>query len=260
MKKLSTLFTLLVLCLGILPTAQAQYSVDNKKAVKEFEKGQQLLATDVPKAFAHFRKALKEEPAFAEVRLTMATWYMDHDSLAQAQREYEAFLKHDKGRHARWEATARHDLECIAFRRKAMANPVPFKPENLGPAVNSPDDEYMPTLSADGQLLLFTRYNRARKAEDFWYSRMTEEGSWGKAERMPALVNSDQNEGSGCLSQDGRMLYFTACGRNDGAGRCDLYISYRKEKGWSRPQNLGPAVNTGSWESQPCLSIDGQTL
>lgn len=259
MKNIKTIL-MLAFCLGLMPGARAQYSVDNKKAVKEFEKGQPLLATDAQKAFVHFRKALKEEPAFAEVRLTMAAWYMEHDSLAQAQREYEAFLKHDKGRHKRWEATARHDLECIAFRRQAKANPVPFKPENMGPAVNSPDDEYMPTLSADGQLLLFTRYDRARKAEDFYYCRLTPEGTWGKAVQMPAPVNTDKNEGSGCLSQDGRMLFFTACGREDGAGRCDLYVAYRKGNGWSRPQNLGPGVNTGGWESQPCLSIDGQTL
>ena len=260
MKNAKTIL-LLLLCLGLQSGVWAQYSVDNKKAVGEFEKGQQLLATDAPKAFSHFRKALKAEPAFAEVRLTMATWYLDHDSLAQAQREYEAFLKHDRGQHKRWEATARHDLECIAFRRQAKANPVPFKPENLGPAVNSPDDdEYCPTLSADGRLLLFTRLSHDRKSEDFWYCRLQEDGTWGKAMRMPAPVNTDKEEGSGCLSQDGRMLYFTACGRADGAGRCDLYVSYRKGNGWSRPQNLGPAINTGSREMHPCLSIDGQTL
>ena len=239
--------------------AQAQYTVDNKKAVKEFEKGQQLLSSDAPKAFDHFRKALKAEPNFAEVRLTMAAWYMKHDSLAQAQTQLEAFLKHDKGRHKRWAATAEYDLKCIAFRRKAMANPVPFSPENMGPAVNGPDDEYMPTLSADGRILLFTRYNRATRQEDFYFCRLVED-HWSKAVKMAEPVNSDQNEGSGCLSQDGRMLFFTACDRKDGAGRCDLYIAYRKGKGWSRPQNLGPAINTGGWESQPCLSIDGQTL
>lgn len=259
MKTIKTIL-FVVLLLGLPQMVRAQYSVDNKKAVKEFEKGQELLASNAPKAFAHFRKALKEEPAFAEVRLTMAAWYMDHDSLEQAKNQLEAFLKYDKDRHQRWGATARYDLECIAFRRQAMANPVPFKPQNMGPAVNSPDDEYMPTLSADGRLLLFTRYNRARKTEDFYFCRLTPEGTWSPAAKMPAPVNSDRNEGSGCLSQDGRMLYFTACGREDGAGRCDLYIAYRKGNGWSRPQNLGPAINTSSWESQPCLSIDGKTL
>lgn len=252
------------------PTAWGQYSVDNKKAVKEFEKGQSMLDSDAQGAFGHFRKALKAEPDFAEVHLTMAAWYLKHDSLDAAQQHLEHFLKHDKGRHKRWAAGAEHDLKCIRFRRDAMANPVPFNPKNMGTSVNSKDDEYMPTLSADGRLLLFTRYNRKEQTEDFFYSRQTDRASgvaangsepvWSKAVRMPAPLNSDQNEGSGCLSQDGRRLFFTACGREDGAGRCDLYVSYRKEGGWSRPQNLGPGINTGSWESQPCLSIDGQTL
>lgn len=239
--------------------ARAQYSVDNKKAVSEFEKGQMLLDSKPDKALDHFRKALKVAPDFAEVRLTMAAWYMEHDSLDQAQQHLEAFLQSDKNRHKRWSATAQHDLDCIAFRRSAMASPVPFTPENLGAGVNSADDEYLPTLTADGTTLIFTRYNRPAMAEDFFCSHR-KEGEWGKAVRMAEPLNSPENEGAGCISQDGRILYFTACGRKDGMGRCDLYISYRKEDGWSRPQNLGPAVNTGGWESQPCLSIDGKTL
>ena len=241
----------------LAPVVLAQYTVDNKKAVAEFEKGQMLLSDNAKKAFEHFEKALKAAPTFAEVHLTMAAWYLDHDSLDQAEAHLQTFLRTDKGKHKRWGAGAEHDLKCIAFRRTALANPVPFTPENMGPAVNSPDDEYLPTLTANGKMLLFTRYNRPSMAEDFFYSRLTPEGKWSKAIRMAEPLNSDDNEGAGCISQDGRILYFTACGRKDGAGRCDLYISYRKGNGWSQPQNLGPAVNTSGWESQPCLSIDG---
>lgn len=246
------------LCL-LLPVARAQYSTDNKKAVSEFEKGHQMLDMNPDKAFDHFRKALKAEPNFAEVRLTMADWYMRHDSLDQAREQYEAFLAHDNGRHKKWTATAQHDLACIAFRREAQANPVPFTPQNMGPAINSGLDEYLPTLTADGKTLIFTRYDRAYMAEDFYQSRLTEKG-WSRAMRMAEPLNSNDNEGAGCISQDGRILYFTACGRHDGAGRCDLYISYRQGNRWSIPQNLGPMVNSSGWESQPCLSIDGQTL
>lgn len=246
--------------------AQAQYSVDNKKAVAAFEKGLELLPTQPDKAFVQFAKALKAEPHFAEVHLTMAGWYMEHDSLDAAEKCYGQFLGYGS-RHKAWAATARHDLSCIAFRREAMANPVPFTPVNMGLEVNSGDDEYFPTLSADGQTLFFTRrFPRtarttatSREEEDFYCCRMVE-GRWSQAERMAEPVNSYDNEGSGCLSQDGRRLIFTACGRPDGAGRCDLYITYRKGKGWSRPQNLGPAINTSAYESQPCLSLDGHTL
>ena len=250
---------ILILFVMAAAMASAQYTVDNKKAVSEFEKGQSLLSSNPVKAFEHFEKALKAEPSFAEVHLTMAAWLMDHDSLDLAEDHLRTFLRTDKGKHKRWGAGAEHDLKCIAFRREAMANPVPFTPVNMGPAINSPDDEYLPTLTADGRTLLFTRYNRPSMAEDFYYSRLID-GKWSKAVRMAEPLNSDDNEGAGCISQDGRILYFTACGRPDGAGRCDLYISYRKAGGWSQPQNLGPAVNTSGWESQPCLSIDGQTL
>lgn len=249
------------------PVARAQYTVDNKKAVAEFEKGQEMLDYNAPKALEHFEKALKYEPNFAEVRLTMAAWYMAHDSIDLAEMELRSFLASDKGKHKKWSASARYDLECIAFRRQAMANPVPFSPENMGPAVNSEYDEYMPTLSADGTMLIFTRrfprtelsQTNSAEEEDFYCCRWMDD-HWSKAVRMAEPVNSYDNEGSGCLSQDGRMLYFTACGREDGAGRCDLYICYRKGNGWSRPQNMGPGVNGKGWESQPCLSIDGQTL
>lgn len=240
-------------------SVHAQYTVDNKKAIKEFEKGQLLLDSQPDKAFGHFHKALAAAPHFAEVRLTMAAWYMAHDSLDPAQEQLEAFLRNDNGKHKRWGATARYDLACIAFRRDAMAHPVPFDPKNMGDNVNSSDDEYLPTLTADGQTLIFTRYNRATMEEDFYSSRLVG-GQWSRAVRMGEPLNSEMNEGAGCISQDGRILYFTACGRSDGEGRCDLYISYRKDGQWSRPQNLGPAVNTSGWESQPCLSIDGQTL
>lgn len=252
-------YIFIIVVLMIPALSWAQYSVDNKKAVAEFEKGQMLLSTDPDRAFGHFAKALKYEAAFPEVHLTMADWYLRHDSLDRAEESLQTFLRLDKGKHKRWAAGAEYDLQCIGFRRQALANPVPFDPQNMGAGVNSADDEYLPTLSADGKTLIFTRYNRPSMSEDFFQSRNIN-GTWSKAVRMAEPLNSPENEGAGCVSQDGRILYFTACGRPDGAGRCDLYISYRKGNGWSTPQNLGPAVNTSAWESQPCLSIDGKTL
>ena len=77
---------------------------------------------------------------------------------------------------------------------------------------------------------------------------------------MEEPVNSNDNEGAQCLSQDGRLMFFTACGRPDGAGRCDLYMCSRKGDQWSKPRNMGAPVNTAAWESQPSFSIDGRTL
>jgi hypothetical protein len=56
------------------------------------------------------------------------------------------------------------------------------------------------------------------------------------------------------------MMFFTACGRPDSKGRCDIYFSYRVKNGWSEPKNIGAPVNTPFWDSQPCFAADGKTL
>ena len=43
-------------------------------------------------------------------------------------------------------------------------------------------------------------------------------------------------------------------------GSCDLFVSYKTGDAWSQPENLGSAINSGAWESQPTLSADGRTL
>ena len=46
---------------------------------------------------------------------------------------------------------------------------------------------------------------------------------------MGASVNTMGNEGAQCLAPNGKVLFFTACDRNDGLGRCDIYISIKEK-------------------------------
>jgi outer membrane protein OmpA-like peptidoglycan-associated protein len=74
-------------------------------------------------------------------------------------------------------------------------------------------------------------------------------------------LNTKDNEGAPSMSADGRIVFFTACQREDGKGGCDIYLSsYSSDNKWSKPVNLGSPVNTGVWESQPSFSSDGKTL
>ncbi|MCX6270868.1 MAG: OmpA family protein, partial [Bacteroidetes bacterium] len=54
--------------------------------------------------------------------------------------------------------------------------------------------------------------------------------------------------------------FFAAGYRQDGLGRFDIYTAHREGGGWNVPYNIGPPVNTASWESQPSISSDGKTL
>lgn len=184
----------------------------------------------------------------------------------EAIRSYETFLELEK-RDAKSRKEAQNGLEASRFRKEALAHPVPFEPKNLGATVNSQYDEYLPSLTVDNKTLVFTRrFPRTAnttantKEEEDLYMCTWNNGNWGKAVRMPDPVNSTDNEGAQCISQDGRIMFYTACNRPDGGGRCDLYMCVNKGGNWSKPRNLGPDVNSGAWESNPTFSIDGKTL
>jgi outer membrane protein OmpA-like peptidoglycan-associated protein/Tol biopolymer transport system component len=139
------------------------------------------------------------------------------------------------------------------------ADPYPFEPTPLGAGVNTPGSlEYFPSLSVDGQRLIFTR-RVERKQEDFFQSIRLADGTWDQAVPLPG-VNTPMNEGAQSITADGRYLVFTGCGRRDGMGSCDLYESRWLGNRWSRAENIGPAINTRASESQPSLSRDGQLL
>lgn len=156
------------------------------------------------------------------------------------------------------------------FARKAIADSIQLDLENLGQTVNTLYDEYLPSLIADGSYLLFVSrrpgctggYSSLRQdyTEDFFFTELKPDSTWTEAANLGPPVNTVENEGAATLSEDGRTLFFTACNLPDGLGNCDLYFSVREGDTWSEPQNMGPAVNSDSWDSQPCLGPQGDVL
>jgi len=158
--------------------------------------------------------------------------------------------------------------EKCRFALSALDHPVPFNPENLGDSVNSNLNEYWPCLSVDESTLMFTVMlplegkpdgGSAGYQEDFYVSHRAN-GAWSGRENAGSPLNTSDNEGAHSLTADGRYLFFTACNRRDGRGRCDIYMSERGEGNWTRPINLDPPVNTGYSEKHPTISADGRVL
>ncbi|RMF52490.1 MAG: hypothetical protein D6750_02180 [Bacteroidetes bacterium] len=152
---------------------------------------------------------------------------------------------------------------------RLVKTPVPFRPINLGPQVNTPDEEYLPSLTADGQRLFFTsrRPRRERNPlepsgdEDlYWTEKDAQSGAWKSAQPVGPPINSPRNEGAAFFSSDGQWAFLTLCDRPDGLGSCDLYFSELKGLSWSEPRNLGPVVNSSAWESHPSLTHDRRRL
>ena len=137
---------------------------------------------------------------------------------------------------------------------------------NIGDAINSYSEDYAPTLSVNDHLLIFTSSRNTKKKnleqvtnEDIFYSH-NKHGFWTEAKEFYE-INTLYHEGSGCLSKDGKTLYFTRCSSPESFGSCDLFVTKKQENGkWSSPYNLGANINSVAWDSHPSLSHNDDTL
>ena len=257
------------LTLALLLLAATASVAQTKKSEPLFEQAAERAAVgQYEQAIQLLNKAIDIDPSYAEAHLLLGQQHMALGHYADAERSFQRCLDLNP-RLARFRDEAAEGIRTAQWRQHAIEHPVPFTPINLGPNVNSADDEYMPALTADYRTLVFTRRVPRRTTtrtdlpmeEDFYCSLYdTMLLDWGPAERMPEPLNSNANEGAQTLSHDGRVVIFTACGRSRQYGSCDLYMSVRHGDRWGKPRNLGQPVNSPYWESFPSLSIDGYTL
>lgn len=282
-----------------------QYSTDDKRAIKFYEEAMAAYdARNNNEAIELLQKAISRDGQFVEPHLMLYEVYRsigeprkaeDHLSqgmdmnpgiypagffflgeLKMQRGEYQGALDNFKkyaglpnGR-SEMQRFANRQVDNCKFAMEQLDRPVPFDPQNLGEAINSPTGEYYPCLTADDQTLIFTRLLKdpesySGRNEDFFISKKSN-GQWAPAKPL-YQINTKMNEGAPTISSDGRFLVFTACevfgeygpGR-EGFGSCDLFYAVQEGGRWSQPENLSDNVNTHNWETQPSLSADGRTL
>ena len=141
--------------------------------------------------------------------------------------------------------------------QKKTGTRLPLSVVNAGSAINSAFSEYFPSMTVDGDQLVWTR-RVSDLNEDFYISQKAG-GVWQMGTPMSGEINTPMKEGAQQISQDGKWLVF-AGQYPDSYGRFDLYLSVLTEKGWSLRQNLGGKINSEFWESSPCLSPDKREL
>ncbi len=138
---------------------------------------------------------------------------------------------------------------------------------NMGDDINSPREDYGPTIGNVDDILLFTSKRNVHYVagervvdEDLFFSLTEPGGYWGKAQEF-TTINTSYNEGSACLSQDGKFIYFSKCNAPGSFGNCDLYVSaLGADSVWTASKNLGKAINSTGWDSHPSLTHSGDTL
>ncbi|MBB3701227.1 OmpA family protein [Flammeovirga yaeyamensis] len=136
------------------------------------------------------------------------------------------------------------------------------RPLELSKDINSDNWETHASLTADGKSLYFTS-NRSQKdahgGKDIYVIHKEEDGSWGKAENLGPVINTEYDEESPFIHPSGKVLYFSSKGHN-GMGGYDIYSSEWNEstKAWSTPKNIGYPINTAGDDVFYSISSDGQ--
>lgn len=157
--------------------------------------------------------------------------------------------------------------ELVAYRKEIdTLRPPQGVLLNMGELINSDKEDYGPTIGNVDDILLFTSKRNGHTDplnknynEDLFYTRKVDD-VWGYPDEFKK-INTPFNEGSACLSRDGKTLFFARCNSPDSYGSCDIFVAEMKEDStWNYARNLGPAINSIGWDSQPSLSHSGDTL
>ena len=164
-------------------------------------------------------------------------------------------------------------LRKSRFYDNILNHPVPFDPHPV-PNISTKADEYLATLSPDGQFFYFTRrkyvsdgnpFGEGKTLKEFFSCSEKKNGSFGEGDKMAPPFNNAEGEGSPTITITNDLLIFTQRHtvrlQNSTYPNYDLYYSEFDGFEWSVPKPLPGKINRNdSWESQPSLSSDGKLL
>ncbi len=147
--------------------------------------------------------------------------------------------------------------------KKFVNNPKPINLTQLGSSINTEYEEYAPTLSVDGNTLIFTSRRSGSTGslkdvdnkyyEDIWMSKKVN-GEWTTAINMGEAINTDFHESNTVISPDNTQLFIY---RSDNNG--DIYYAEKKGDDWDKPKPF-KMINTEAYEASAFISSDGQHL
>ncbi len=135
-------------------------------------------------------------------------------------------------------------------------------PVNLGPAVNSPDSDFGPIVTADGNALYFTSDREGGQGgQDIWVSYRVK-GEWTGPENLGSDINTKYNEGPDSFTASADTMYFTRCDRLDQQGICDIFTAEKDEESgeWKNVERMAKTVNSDYNDANASVSHDGKTL
>ena len=185
--------------------------------------------------------------------LAISEWEIEEYEAAATHFEY--FISNAEKKSKLLSKAMRYHKNAL-FASKAVLNPPEIEISPLSSNINSSLPEYLPSITADGETLVFTR--RINHQEDIFIC------TWDGKKWVDCLpldeLNTPYNDAAQAISADGRTIAFVTSDRDISLGSLDIFVSDFKFGKWQKPRNIGRPVNSGYWESQPSLSAHGDQL
>lgn len=144
--------------------------------------------------------------------------------------------------------------------------------ENIGPPINTKYEEYVPIITPDERMIIFTyrgeksiggRMDRAGNSDpkgEYYEDVMASYkrgDQWSEPRSIGSNINSSKHDASIAISASGNKL-FTYRSSNKNAG--DIYISELRRGAWTTPTVLNSEINSDYWEGSASLTSDEKTL
>ena len=150
-----------------------------------------------------------------------------------------------------------------------VKKPVDVRIENLGVKMNTIYPDYVPVISADEEILIFTsrqpnstggevEFETGHYYEDIYISEK-EDGEWTNPTKMGFGINTEKHDASIGLSPDGQKLFVY---RSNEAAQFsgDIYVSNLKGNVWSTPEKMPTPINSEGWEPSASITPDEKTI
>lgn len=259
---------------GALRIYRTIYAVNPTDVMLNFRMGQCFVEVkQMDTALIHLRNAMVGDSLIsADIYLAMGQAYQyltDIDNAINCYYKYKTTLSAKKNdRHS----VNTYLRECSTA-KELMANPVNVQVKNLGEGINSAYTDACPSISAEGQILIFTSRrpentggNIDPYVEEYYddiYMSTWDPGTklWTTAKNMGNPVNTEYHDANMSISPDGKeiFIYKNIMGETRSG---DIYVSDKRPTGeWGEPKSLeNKYINSTYFESSACLSGDGKTL
>jgi outer membrane protein OmpA-like peptidoglycan-associated protein len=139
---------------------------------------------------------------------------------------------------------------------------------NVGSPINSAGDDFSPSFTSDGKVMIFNSKRGQDKYQDIYIS-FFESNAWSDPRPIDE-INSSFNDETPYITPDAGFIFFAS--DRDGSQEMqgarpgevlvsyDIYVSKNLGNSWAKPIRLPGAVNTPHHERSPSLSPDLQTI